>query len=149
MNYDLNCDLGEGEPPSRTAALLRKATSANIACGGHAGNVQTMRLAIQLALRYNVRIGTHPGLNDRTGFGRTSGRISDSELELLLLHQVGGFEKLLQREGARLHHIKLHGALYHMVENSKMLCRAYLGAVKQYWPTAIIYARAGGNVQQA
>jgi UPF0271 protein len=148
MTLDLNCDLGEGEPHRKTAALMRYITSANIACGGHAGDAQTMRATVRLAIKHKVHIGAHPGLFDRTAFGRNAAELSASDFKLLLLHQVGALHSILSREGARLHHIKLHGALYHMVELDGILRKAYLEIVSSYWPKVLIYARAGGEVQR-
>ena len=74
--WDLNCDLGEGEPHRRTTALMRCITSPNIACGGHAGDIESMRFAVREASKHKVRIGAHPGLNDPRGFGRENIRLS-------------------------------------------------------------------------
>ena len=74
MKLDLNCDLGEGEPLAKTRALMRCITSANVACGGHAGNVQSMERCIRLAKKYGVRLGAHPGVS--ANFGRGAVRLS-------------------------------------------------------------------------
>ncbi|MCI0745779.1 MAG: LamB/YcsF family protein [Verrucomicrobia subdivision 3 bacterium] len=146
MQLDLNSDLGEGEPRARTEALMRSITSANIACGGHAGNTASMLRCVRLARQYGVRIGAHPGLWDRKAFGRSGGPLTPAELELLLLHQISALEKIIRAEGAKLHHIKLHGSLYHQTERAPELARAYVRTVKRYWPNAGIYALAGGLV---
>ena len=146
---DLNCDLGEGEPFTKTRALMRWITSANVACGGHAGTVRSMEGCTQLAKRFRVRLGAHPGAWDRAGFGRKPIQITSDELELLLLQQVGALERLAKAHGVRLHHIKLHGGLYHACENHDRLARRYIEVVRRWWPRATIYARAGGLVAAA
>src|SRR5262245_61202146 len=100
QHYDINCDLGEGEPERRTKALMRQITSANIACGGHAGNVQTMTFAVREALKAGVHIGAHPGLFDRSGFGRRPVQVSVEEFETLLIQQIGALEKIVANPGA-------------------------------------------------
>lgn len=146
MKFDLNCDLGEGEARARTEALMRQITSANIACGGHAGDVDTMERCVRLAKRHNVRVGAHPGSPDRMHFGRGEANIGASELELLLLHQVGALERIAKAHNMKLHHIKLHGALYHATEGDERLARAYLRVVRRWWPDAVVYALAKGTV---
>src|SRR5437867_12697119 len=106
MTFDLNCDLGEGEPLVRTRLLMAYVTSANIACGGHAGDVATMRRCVGLAKTYHARVGAHPGPRDRKNFGRSDITIDAGELELLLLQQVGALERIAAEQGVKLHHIK-------------------------------------------
>jgi UPF0271 protein len=146
MKLDLNCDLGEGEPLARTRALMQHITSANVACGGHAGDARTMQACIRLARAFDVRLGAHPGPWSRADFGRGPASGSARDLELLLLQQVGALERLARAEGVRLHHVKLHGALNHASEASESLARGYVGSVRRWWPRTIIYARAGGHV---
>src|ERR1041385_2748764 len=148
MKLDLNCDLGEGEPLARTRALMRWITSANIACGGHAGDVKSMEACVRLAKQFGVRVGAHPGPWDRDDFGRGSVRMTPDELELLLLQQVGALERMARAHRVPLHHIKLHGALYHLSETDSALGRRYLECVGRWWPSAKIYARAGGAIKQ-
>lgn len=149
MKLDVNCDLGEGEPLARTRALLRWVTSANVACGGHAGDARTMRACVRLARQFGVRLGAHPGPWSRSDQGRGVVRLTPAELGLLLLHQVGALENIACAEGVKLHHIKLHGALYHASDADERLARQYVAAVRRWWPAAIIYARAGGRVVRA
>ena len=149
QQWDINCDLGEGEPASRTDVLMRGITSANVACGGHAGNLDSMRRCVRLAARHGVRLGAHPGPWDRVNFGRGLVRITPDELELLLLQQVGALASLASEEGVPLHHVKLHGGLYHAVEASPRLARAYLEILGRRWPGCLAYAKAGGKVAVA
>jgi 5-oxoprolinase (ATP-hydrolysing) subunit A len=149
MKLDLNCDLGEGEPLARTRALMRRITSANVACGGHAGDARSMRACVRLAKQSGVKLGAHPGPWSRADRGRGLVRIAADELELLLLQQVGALEKIAISERVRLNHIKLHGALYHAVESDPVLARAYVRCVALHWPKVKIYALAGGRVVSA
>lgn len=146
MKLDLNCDLGEGESLARTRVLMRWITSANVACGGHAGNLGTMQHCVRLAKEYGVRLGAHPGPWSRSDFGRGAVSMTPDELELLLLQQVGVLERIAHAGGVRLHHIKLHGSLYHASEDDESLGRRYAQSVARWWPKTKIYARAGGNV---
>ena len=146
QRYDINCDLGEGEPERTTKALMRQVTSANIACGGHAGNVQTMTFAVREALKAGVNIGAHPGSFDRSGFGRRQVQISVEEFEILLIQQIGAVEKIVAGAGVKLHHVKLHGALYHLTDSDAEFRGAYISMIQRFWPRRIVYARAGGAV---
>ncbi|MBM3841283.1 MAG: LamB/YcsF family protein [Verrucomicrobia bacterium] len=146
QKLDLNCDLGEGEPIARTRALMRWITSANVACGGHAGDLASMQCCVRLARQFRVRLGAHPGPWSRGDFGRTAVQLTPDELELLLLQQVGALEQIANQGGARLHHIKLHGALYHASEAKEAIGRRYVQSVARWWPRAVIYAQAAGNV---
>ncbi len=144
MRVDLNADLGEGEPWARTRALLRIVTSANIACGGHAGAVGSMERTVAAAAAAGVRVGAHPGLAD--GFGRGAADVDPEALRLLLLQQVGTLERIARRAGVRLHHVKLHGALYHAADARPDLADAFLGTLVRWFPRVRVYARPGGAV---
>ena len=146
MRLDVNCDLGEGETAGRTRALMRWITSANVASGGHAGNVATMERCVELAKRFGIRLGAHPGPWGRRDFGRGPVRMDPDELELLLLQQVGALERVARAHRMPLHHIKLHGSLYHASEQDAGLALRYARVVARFWPRAIVYARAGGRV---
>lgn len=148
MNLDLNCDLGEGEPRPRTRSLMRQITSANVACGGHAGDVQSMVACVRLCREFGVRLGAHPGTWSRTDFGRGTVQVQPAEFELLLLQQISALERIAKEHDVRLHHVKLHGALYHATEADELLARRYIYTVKRYWPKAKIFVRAGGRVVQ-
>lgn len=149
MKLDLNCDLGEGEPLARTRALMRWITSANIACGGHAGDARSMSACVRLAKQFEVNLGAHPGPWSRADLGRGSIHITPDEFELLLLQQVGALDKIASSEGVRLHHIKLHGALYHAAEQDVKLARRYAQTVARHWPKALIYGFTRGHVLPA
>lgn len=146
MKLDLNCDLGEGEPLARTRALMRHVTSVNIACGSHAGSAVTMERCILLAKQLGARVGAHPGIAG--SFGRGEVKLTPAEFQTLLLHQVGAFHRLTEVHKVRLHHVKLHGSLYHAVENDARLTEAYLRSVGNWFAGLPVYALAGGRVSQ-
>ncbi len=146
MRVDLNCDLGEGEPEDKTRDLMRLISSANIACGVHAGSRESMRTAVRLALGYGVHIGAHPGLPG--SFGRSNSTIVVADLRGLLLHQINAMKEAALEAGCSLHHIKLHGTLYHLAEDNPAIAKVYLDAVRERWPGIVVYGRAGGLVQQ-
>lgn len=146
---DINCDLGEGEPIARTRALLQLVTSANIACGGHAGNVRTMAICLRLCREFGVRAGAHPGFADRENFGRRELPLTPRDLETLLFHQLGAFARLAASEKIRPRHVKLHGALYHAVERNGRLARTFTGVIAAYFPGWRIYAAPSGEVGPA
>lgn len=138
----LNADLGEHEPPARTAELMALIDLANIACGGHAGTPESMTRCVDLARRHGVAIGAHPGL--AADFGRGDAPIDAAALVKLLLEQAGALAAI-----APLHHVKLHGALYHAVERSAELARAYVAAVGRSFPGVALVAFASGLVLPA
>ncbi|MGH8046792.1 MAG: 5-oxoprolinase subunit PxpA, partial [Chthoniobacterales bacterium] len=137
----LNADLGEHEPLARTRALMRLIDMANIACGVHAGSHATMERCVKLALEHGVEIGAHPGLAEK--FGRGAAKISPKELEGLIVGQVS---ELAAIAGARMRHVKLHGALYHAVEQSAVLAKRYVETVRGNFSRCRIVALAGGRV---
>lgn len=143
---DLNCDLGEGEPPARTRALMRLATSVNVACGGHAGDAATMERCVLLAKSLGVKVGAHPGVIGE--FGRGEVRLTPAELPTLLLAQVGALHRLTEVHRVRLHHVKLHGALYHAVEHDVRLGRCYVETMARWFRGLPIYALAGGRIAE-
>ncbi|MFZ0711022.1 MAG: 5-oxoprolinase subunit PxpA [Terrimicrobiaceae bacterium] len=143
---DVNCDLGEGEPVEKTRRLLRWVNSANIACGGHAGTARTMRTCLKLCAELGVNAGAHPGFVDREGFGRKETAITPSGLESLIESQVGRLVTLAGEAKISISHVKLHGALYHVVERDPRLSRGYAGVVKKHFPGMRIFASPNGLV---
>ncbi|HRJ73473.1 MAG TPA: 5-oxoprolinase subunit PxpA [Terrimicrobiaceae bacterium] len=146
---DLNCDLGEGEAPARTRALLRVVTSANIACGGHAGDARSMRRCLRLCREFGVRAGAHPGYVDREFFGRRSLPLAPAALEVLLAGQTGALARIAESEAVALSHVKLHGALYHVVERDPVLARIFAEFVGRNFPRFRILAAPDGEVVRA
>jgi 5-oxoprolinase (ATP-hydrolysing) subunit A len=135
---DLNCDLGEGA--GHDAELMPWISSANIACGAHAGNLDTMIETVELALSRRVAIGAHPGFFDLDGFGRAERDITPHEAGRLVLIQI---EQLYEIAGAKLHHVKLHGALYHQVARDPHLAEGVTSDLARLWPNLVVYGLAG------
>src|SRR5450755_1747702 len=111
MQIDLNCDMGELEGDI-DATLMPYITSANIACGVHAGDSGTMARTIALAKAHGVAVGAHPGYDDRANFGRCEMQLDPDALTNLLLYQLGAMRALCEAQGVTLTHVKPHGALY-------------------------------------
>ncbi len=120
-SIDFNSDLGEGA--GTDAAIMPLITSANIACGGHAGNENTMRTTVELAMRNEVAIGAHPGYPDRERFGRVPMDIPARELIDSIQRQVDSLVAIAARIGARVTHVKAHGALYNQGERDATTAR--------------------------
>lgn len=116
---DLNADLGEGYPNDER--LLQVVSSCSIACGGHVGDADTMRTALQLAKRYGVNAGAHPSYPDREGFGRRELDIDMEDLRESVSEQLGALAEIAAEEGAPLMHVKPHGALYHAAARNPQL----------------------------
>ncbi len=130
---DLNCDMGESYGAwkmGNDAEVMRYITSANIACGFHGGDPATIRKTVALALERGVAIGAHPSLPDRQGFGRRVMQIKPQERYDLVVYQAGAVEAFARAAGARLHHVKCHGALYNMAATDEALSEAMVRAVK-------------------
>jgi UPF0271 protein len=147
-HLDLNADVGEGLPEA-DAALLALVTSANIACGLHAGDSHTMRKTVALALRQGVAVGAHPGFDDREGFGRRPMQLNPTELADLILYQLGALDAIARAAGAGLHHVKPHGALYNQAERDQMLARSIIAAIRRFDPQLPLVGRAGSAMARA
>lgn len=119
---DLNADLGEGSP--HEAAVMPHVSSANIACGGHAGDVETMRDSLRLAARHGVAAGAHPGFPDREGFGRRERHFAPAEVSAFVREQIEALKAVAAREGVALAHVKPHGMLYNMAVRDPVLAGA-------------------------
>lgn len=149
---DINCDIGESYGAYTIGAdeqLFPYITSANIACGFHAGDPGVMRQSVQYALKYGVKIGAHPGLPDLQGFGRRQIDISATEAYDLVTYQIGALSAFVQQEGGILHHVKPHGALYNMAAQSQNLADAIAQAIYDFDPRLMLYGLAGSALIQA
>src|SRR5665213_2265875 len=144
---DLNCDLGEGG--GNDAAMMPLITSANIACGIHAGDVDTMRDAVLLARQFGVAIGAHPSLNDRENFGRKEMKVTYREAHLYVVTQTKLLQIIARQCETRVTHVKPHGALYNMAARDAELADAIAAAVKEVDPALILYGLAGGCLLDA
>jgi UPF0271 protein len=144
MHIDLNCDLGEGA--GHDAELMPLISSANIACGAHAGDPATMRATAALAKSHGVAIGAHPGLADRANFGRRELEVSPGEVQGLVHDQVLQLHLIARGLGARLHHVKPHGALYNMAARDPALARAVVDAIYEIDPRLVLFGLAGSHL---
>lgn len=151
-SIDLNCDMGESFGAwalGHDAALMPFITSANIACGYHAGDPAVMKATVRAALRHNVAIGAHPGLPDLVGFGRRDMAISPEEAFDMTVYQLGALQAVAKAEGGRLHHLKPHGALYNMAATNAALATALAEAVYKVQPELVLYGLAGSELTKA
>jgi UPF0271 protein len=145
-SIDLNADIGEGGEDEALIALL---SSANIACGGHAGDESSMRSAIDACLAAGVAIGAHPGYEDPAHFGRREMDLAPSEVADLVARQVSCLMEMTARSGAAVHHVKPHGALYHQADRSPALAAAVAEGVARIIPGCWFYVPPGGELASA
>lgn len=152
MRVDLNCDMGESFGRwelGADAAVMPHITSANVACGAHAGDAQVMRRTLRLAQAHGVACGAHPGFADLPGFGRREIPVSADEATDLVLWQLGALAALARAEGVRLRHVKAHGALYNMAAREAKLGAAVAQAVALFDPTLVFFGLAGSSMLDA
>jgi UPF0271 protein len=144
MRVDLNADLGEAAPSSGLdAAIMPALTSANIACGFHAGDPGVMRATVALARRHGVAVGAHPSFADREGFGRREMSTAPNEVENLVAYQVGALAAIAALEGVRVRHVKPHGALYNMAGRDRALAAAVARGVRAVDPSLVLFGPSG------
>ena len=152
QSIDLNCDMGEAfgnYPMPNDDTLLDYITSANIACGFHAGDPEVMQHTVGMAIKKSVAIGAHPGLPDLQGFGRRDMKISANEAYQMTIYQIGALYGFVKAAGGKLHHVKAHGALYNMAAKDANLAKAIVQAVHDFDSTLILYALAGSEMIEA
>jgi UPF0271 protein len=137
MHIDINCDMGEGMLNDK--ALMPFISSANIACGYHAGDEDTIKQTITYCLENNVAIGAHPGFKDKANFGRIPQHLSDCELYDLVAEQINIVKNICTRMGATLHHVKPHGALYNMAAVDAGISYIIANAIKEIDNNLILY----------
>ena len=138
---DLNCDMGEGA--GEDERLMPLVTSANVACGGHAGDEASMRATVRLARRHGVAVGAHPSYPDRAGFGRERLARSPAEVRADVAAQVRALLAVCRDEGVPLVHVKPHGALYNAAAGDAGLARAVAEAVREVDPGLVVVCLAG------
>ncbi|WP_085506410.1 LamB/YcsF family protein [Thalassobacillus devorans] len=149
---DLNCDMGESfgtYQKGRDEEILEHITSANVACGFHAGDFTTMRKTTEMAMEKGVGIGAHPGLPDLMGFGRRNIDISPQEAYELVVYQIGALNGFVKAEGGSLQHVKPHGALYNMAAKRQDLSEAIAEAVYKVDPELVLFGLAGSELVKA
>ena len=150
-SIDLNLDAGESAESLANGteeALYRLVSSVNIACGGHAGDEQSMCEAIRLARKYDLSVGAHPSYPDRQGFGRKRIEIGHDALVSSLAGQIEALKKIAESEGVRLTHVKPHGALYNVAAGDESAALAIVEAVKKVDATLIVVGLAGSSFLQ-
>jgi 5-oxoprolinase (ATP-hydrolysing) subunit A len=143
---DLNCDMGElpeAIADGTQEALMPSLTSVNIACGGHAGDAQTMQITIAQALRWKLAIGAHPGYPDRANFGRLELNLSPEAIADSVYEQVRALAEIAARSGVRLTHVKPHGALYNQAAPNRQLAEAIAKAVARWGRDVVLVGLAG------
>ena len=149
---DLNCDMGESFGAwkmGNDTAILDHVTSANIACGFHAGDPQTMRQVVRAAIDKGVKVGAHPGFPDLVGFGRRNLQASPDEVYAMVVYQVGALAGFAAAAGGRLNHVKAHGALYNMAARDRALADAIAQAVQDVDAGLVFFALAGSEMVAA
>ena len=144
MQIDLNADLGEGAGSDEE--LLGLVSSANIACGWHAGDASTMRQCVRWAIDNGVAIGAHPSFPDRENFGRSTMNLPPEEIVAGVLYQVGALAAIVKAEGGTLSHVKAHGALYNQAVKEPALAEALCEAVRRFDPSLKFFGLAGSNM---
>ena len=140
---DLNCDLGES--CGNDAELMPLITSANIACGGHAGDVETMRATVALAVQHGVAIGAHPGYPDQENFGRIAHDTSHAELFDEIVTQVTALRHICSEAGVEMTHVKPHGALYNLAARDADVARLVANAVAAVDHNLVLFGLAGSH----
>jgi UPF0271 protein len=146
---DLNCDMGESYGAWKMGAdadVMPLVSSANIACGFHAGDPATIRRTVRLAVDHGVAVGAHPSLPDLQGFGRRAMKISAQDMYDLVVYQAGAVEAFARAAGAKLHHVKCHGALYNMAANDEALSEAMARAVRDLGGDVQLYALSNSSM---
>ena len=144
-NVVINADMGESfgiYKIGNDEEVMKYVTSANLACGFHAGDSTVMRKTVKLAKKYNVAVGAHPGFQDLRGFGRRRLDITTEELQNDLLYQLGALEAFTKVEGVKMHHVSPHGMLDPLVSNEEEYTDVFIKTIKEYNPELIIIAES-------
>jgi len=152
MRIDLNADVGESFGAftiGDDAGLMKVVTSANVAAGFHAGDPSVLRRTIRMAKTHGVAVGAHPGFPDLAGFGRREMHVTTQEAEDLVLYQLAAVAGVAAAEGARLQHVKAHGALFNMAAVDRDLAEALVRAVASFDRTLILFASPGSEMASA
>lgn len=152
IKVDVNCDLGESfgrYQLGEQEEVLKYVTSANIACGFHAGDPTVMRKTVALAVENDVRIGAHPSFPDLIGFGRRQMQVAPHEAYDMVVYQIGALDAFLRLHNTQLQHVKPHGALYNMAAVDPSLAEAIAQAVKDVSPSLVLYGLAGSELTKA
>ncbi|CAB1065915.1 Lactam utilization protein LamB [Olavius sp. associated proteobacterium Delta 1] len=146
---DLNADMGESFGMYKLGhdeEFMEYITSANVACGFHAGDYSVMNITVKLAKKYNVQVGAHPGLPDLQGFGRREMKLTAEEVYDIVVYQVGALKAFAEAAGVRLHHVKPHGSLYGMAHRMEDVAQAICQAVKDIDSNMYLYIMKKGVI---
>lgn len=143
-SVDLNCDIGEG--CANDEVLLELVSSANIACGFHAGDEATMHSTVSAAIKKGVAIGAHPGFPDRENFGRNEMDLPQDEIFAVVRSQVLALKEICETAGGQLNHVKPHGALYNMAARDADIARSVSEAVRSVDPELVLYGLSGSRL---
>ena len=146
QSIDLNCDMGESFGAwkmGNDAEIMDQISSANVACGFHAGDPTTMRKTVELAISRNVAVGAHPGYPDLQGFGRRSMSLKPEEIFDIVLYQISALKGVCESLGGRLAHVKPHGALYNQAAKDAALADAIARAVQKCDPSLVLFGLSG------
>lgn len=152
FQVDLNSDMGESFGVYKIGCdgdVLKQITSANIACGWHAGDPQVLDATIAMAKEKSVAIGAHPGYPDLLGFGRRTMNVTPDEEYSYVLYQLGAFHAFAHKYGIEIQHLKAHGAMYNMAGKDLKLATAICKAVKDFDPQIILLGLAGSKLIEA
>lgn len=147
MVIDLNADLGEG--CENDEALLQLVSSANIACGFHAGDADLMRQSVRWAIQYGVAIGAHPSFPDKENFGRTAMNLAPETVYNQMLYQLGALNAIVRAEGGKMVHVKPHGMLYNQAALDSELAFAIAKAIKDFNPELRLVGLSGSQLVMA
>ena len=146
MTVDLNCDMGELEDAALEERLMEVVTSANVACGGHAGGEAAMERTVRLALAAGVAVGAHPGYPDRAHFGRVEMPLTAEEIARTVHEQVAALAAVAERLGACVVHVKPHGALYNVAAKNAGVAEAIACGVARWHAGVVLVGLAGSRM---
>jgi 5-oxoprolinase (ATP-hydrolysing) subunit A len=152
LAIDINADIGESFGAYRIGSdveLLKIVSSANVACGFHAGDPEVMAQTCEAAAAGGVSVGAHPGYPDLQGFGRRAMNLSASEIEAVVAYQIGALQAIAKRAGTRVAHVKAHGALYYVAERDRDVAAAIARSVRSVDSALILVAAAGSAMEGA
>ena len=141
LTIDLNCDMGELPDAALEEALMAHITSANVACGGHAGDAASMRRTVEMARRHGVAVGAHPGYPDRANFGRVEMALSAEQIAQTVCEQIGALAAI----AGDLAHVKPHGALYNVAAKNPDVARAIGEGVARFGKDLVLVGLAGSG----
>ena len=146
-HLDFNCDLGEG--CGSDTAIVPLISSASIACGGHAGDATTMRETVGLCMQHGVAIGAHPSFEDHVNFGRSELPLPPAEIHALVMRQIARLASVSAEAGAKLRHVKPHGALYNLAARDRDVADAIASAILAFDPALVLYGLSGSCLTDA